>query len=71
MITVTVTVPVPAGTVTLSEVLLATLTEVPSLVPNSTAVEPETNPVPVSVTMLPPAWGPLFGLTALTVGGGL
>ena len=25
--------------------------------------------VPVTVTVLPPAWGPLFGLTAVTVGG--
>ena len=28
-------------------------------------------PVPVTVTVLPPAWGPLFGLTAVTVGGPL
>ena len=25
---------------------------------------PRTKPVPVTVTVLPPAWGPLFGLTA-------
>ena len=28
------------------------------------------NPVPLTVTVLPPAWGPLFGLTAVTVGAG-
>ena len=47
---------------------LVTSTEVPALVPKSTAVEPETNPVPVTVTVLVPPWGPLFGLTAVTVG---
>ena len=41
------------------------------MVPKSTAVEPETNPVPVTVTVLPPAWGPLFGLTPVTVGAAL
>ena len=55
VITVTETVPVPAGATTLSEVELATSTEVPALVPKSTAVEPETNPVPLTVTLLPPA----------------
>ena len=50
---------------------LATLTEVPAVVPKSTAVEPETNPVPVTVTVLAPAGGPLFGLTEVTVGGAL
>ena len=68
VITVTETVPVPEGTTTLSEVELVTSTEVPALVPKSTAVEPETNPVPVTVTVLVPPWGPLFGLTAVTVG---
>ena len=32
-------------------------------------VEPETKPEPVSVTVLVPPWGPLFGLTLVTVGG--
>ena len=71
VVTVTETVPVPAGTVTVSEVALATLTEVPAVEPKSTAVEPETNPVPATVTELPPAWGPLFGLTEVTVGAAL
>ena len=41
----------------------ATSTEVPALEPKSTVVEPETNPVPFTVTVLVPAGGPLFGLT--------
>jgi hypothetical protein len=69
--TVTETVPVPAGTTTVSEVPLLTLTELPALEPKRTEVEPETNPVPVTVTVFPPAWGPLLGLTAVTVGGEL
>jgi len=32
-------------------------------------VLPEANPVPVMVTAVPPAVVPLFGLTAVTVGG--
>ena len=69
--TVTETVPVPAGTTTVSELELVTSTEVPALEPKSTLVEPETNPLPVSVTVLVPPWGPLFGLTLVTVGGAL
>ena len=69
VVTVTETVPVPAGTTTLSEVSLVTSTEVPALEPKSTLVDPETNPVPVTVTVLVPAAGPLLGLTAVTVGG--
>ena len=62
--TVTETVPVPAGTTTVSEsAQLATATEVPALEPKSTVVEPETNPVPLTVTVLVPPAGPLFGLT--------
>ena len=49
----------------------ATSTEVPALEPKSTVVEPETNPVPLTVTVLVPLGGPLFGLTAVTVGGAL
>ena len=66
--TVTETVPVPAGTTTLSEVALVTLTEVPAVAPKATVVEPVTNPEPLTRTELPPAWAPLFGLTAVTVG---
>ena len=39
--------------------------------PKSTVVEPETNPVPLTVTVLVPLGGPLFGLTEVTVGGAL
>ncbi len=69
--TVTETVPDPDGTLTVSELELVTLTEVPALVPNSTLVDPETNPPPATVTVLVPDWGPLFGVTAVTVGGAL
>ena len=68
--TVTETVPVPAGTTTcrLPEVTLPTL--VPWTEPNSTVGVP-VNLVPLTVTVLPPAWGPLFGLTPVTVGAAL
>ena len=70
VLTVTETVPVPAGTVTVSEVELIRLTPTPAVEPKSTVGTPE-NPVPVTVTLLPPAAGPLFGLTAVTVGAAL
>ena len=41
------------------------------MVPKSTVVDPETNPVPLTVTVLVPAAGPLSGLTEVTVGGAL
>ena len=70
--TVTETVPVPDGTTTVSESPPPpTATAVPALGPKSTVVEPETNPVPLTVTVLVPAGGPLFGLTEVTVGGAL
>ena len=69
--TVTETVPVPAGTTTVSEEELATVTAVPAVVPKSTLVDPETNPLPATVTVLVPAGGPLFGVTPVTVGGPL
>ena len=69
--TVTETVPVPAGTTTVSELELVTLTEVPALEPKSTVVEPETKPLPATVTVLVPLWGPLFGVTPVTVGAAL
>ena len=37
--------------------------------PKSTSVAP-VNPVPVIVTVVPPAAGPLVGLTFVTAGGG-
>ena len=59
----------PSGDVTVRLVLDVTLTLVPGLLPKST-VMPLTNPVPPTVTEVPPAMGPLGGLTLLTVGGG-
>ena len=67
VVTVTSTVPVPAGDVAVIEVALLTTTPLAALVPNLT-VAPVRNPVPVMVTLVPPAVGPALGLTALTVG---
>ena len=55
--TVTETVPVPAGELTVSEVPLVTSTVVPAVEPKSTVVEPETKPVPVTVTKVPAGLG--------------
>ena len=71
VVTVTETVPVPDGTTTVRLVPLVTSTEVPALVPKSTLVDPETNPVPATVTVLVPVGGPLFGVTEVTVGAAL
>ena len=71
VITVTETMPVPDGESTVRLVGLVTSTEVPSVEPNSTVVAPVTKPVPVTVTEVPPAWGPLVGLILVTVGGAL
>ena len=74
--TVTLTVPEPAGAVTVSDVVDAAVT-VAALEPKST-VSPDAvalNPVPVMVTEFPPAAGPLVGLideiTGTDGGGGL
>ena len=67
VVTVTSTVPVPAGDVTVSEVAELTVTPVAAMVPNLTAGHPgevgagDGHPVP-------PVAGPLVGLTAVTVG---
>ena len=69
-VTVTVAVPaVPAGVVAVIEVLLTTTTLVAAVLPNVT-VAPEEKFVPVMVTAVPPAVGPLFGDTDVTVGAG-
>jgi hypothetical protein len=65
-VTVTVTAPAPAGVVAVIDVLLTT-TLVAAVAPNFT-VAPAAKFVPVIVTAVPPAAGPLFGLTLLTVG---
>ena len=67
VVTVTSTVPVPAGLSAVIEVSLTTVTFVAGVVPKSTAVAP-VKPVPVIVTSVPPSVGPLVGLTPVTVG---
>ena len=67
-VTVTVTAPaLPAGVVAVMAVLLTTTTLVAAAVPNVT-VAPAAKFVPVIVTAVPPAVGPLFGDTPVTVG---
>ncbi len=70
VVTVTSTVPVPDGAVTVRVVALVTVTVVPAVAPKWTAVAP-VKPVPLTVTVLPPAGAPLVGLTEVTVGAGL
>ena len=68
LVTVTVAAPtLPAGVVAVIVVLLVTTTFVAAALPNVT-VAPAAKLVPVMVTAVPPAVGPLFGLTLLTVG---
>jgi hypothetical protein len=67
-VTVTVTAPaLPAGVVAVIVVLFTKLTFVAAVPPNVT-VAPVAKFVPVMVTAVPPATGPLFGDTLLTVG---
>jgi hypothetical protein len=71
LIAVTVTVPpLPAGVVAVIDVLLTTTTLFAAVPPNVTVV-PEVKFVPVIVTAVPPAAGPLFGDTLLTAGPGV
>ena len=70
VVTVTSTVPDPAGEVAEMDVALFTITPVAAVVPNLTLVAP-VKPVPVTVTEVPPLVGPPEGFTALTVGGAL
>ena len=70
-LTVTSTVSVPAGLVAVQLVAELQVTPVAALPdPKSTVVEPEVveKLVPVMVTDVPPAAGPVAGLTAVTVG---
>ncbi len=72
VVTVTSTVPVPDGELTVRVVELVTLTEVPAVDAEvDRGRRPRRSPVPVTVTGVPPAWGPLVGLTLVTVGGPL
>ena len=69
-VTVTSTVPVPPGLVAVQLVVELQVTPVPGFVPKSTVVAPDVveNPVPVMLTVVPPAAGPDAGLMAVTVG---
>jgi hypothetical protein len=69
LVTVTVTAPtLPAGVVAVMVVPFVTTTFVAAAPPNVT-VAPAAKFVPVIVTAVPPATGPLFGATLVTVGG--
>ena len=69
VVTLISTVPVvlTAGAVTESEVVLINCRLVADVLPKVTAVTP-INPVPVMVTVVPPANRPRFGDTPVTVG---
>jgi hypothetical protein len=72
VVTVTLTVLVPAGETAVQEVDDEQDTLVPALPPKLTVVELRppggTKPVPVMVTVVPPPTGPPLGLTPVTVG---
>ena len=65
VVTVTSTVPVPGGAVAVIEVSESAVM-VPGVEPKSTAVAPDRS-VPVMVTLVPPAGGPVDGVTPVTV----
>ena len=67
VVTVTSTVPVPAGSTAVICVAETTVTLVAGVVPKSTAVAP-LKTVPVMVTVVPPATGPEVGLMSVTTG---
>src|ERR1700744_2733489 len=68
VVTTTFTAPAAcAGVVAVMEVALVTVTDVAAVPPNVTAVAP-VKFVPVMVTVVPPAIGPLAGLADVTVG---
>ncbi len=69
VVTLTSTVPVPAGDVAVIWVGLLTVNEPAALPPKLTAVAPE-KLVPVTVTVVPPPAEPMFGATPVTVGAG-
>ena len=69
VVTVTSTLPLPAGEVAVIELSELTVKLVASLLPNTTA-EALPRFVPVIVTEVPPASGPSLGDTPVTVGGG-
>ena len=68
VVTVTSMVPTePDDEVAVMEVAELTVNEVALLAPNLTAEAPR-KPVPVMVTVVPPAVGPAIGLMVVTVG---
>ena len=67
VVTLTSTVPVPAGDVAVICVAELTVKLLAAVAPKVTAVAPE-NPVPVIVTDVPPVAGPDVGEIAATVG---
>jgi len=68
-VTTTVAAPtLPAGVVAVIVVLFITTTFVAAALPNVT-VAPAAKFAPPIVTDVPPATGPLFGVTLVTVGG--
>jgi hypothetical protein len=70
LVTTTLTAPAAwAGVVAVREVLLTTVTPVAAVPPKLT-VAPVAKLVPVIVTAVPPAVGPLVGATPVTVGAG-
>ena len=70
VLTVTSTVPEPAGEVAVTCVGDSALSELALVEPNLTSLAP-VRFVPVIVTVVPPAAGPLVGSTLLTVGAGM
>ena len=60
----------PAGEVATHVVAVEHATAVAVVPPNLAVVDPVTNPVPVTVTKVPPASGPATGVMAVTVGTG-
>jgi hypothetical protein len=69
VVTVTSTVPVPAGEIAVILVAESTVKLEALLIPNITVVAP-VNPVPVTVTVVPPAAGPAIGEMLVTAGTG-
>jgi hypothetical protein len=67
VVTLTSTVPVPAGDVAVIEVAEFTVKPAAAVAPNVTAVAP-VKLVPVIVTTVPPATGPAVGEIDVTAG---
>jgi hypothetical protein len=68
VVTLTSTVPVPAGEVAVIWDGLLTVKEPAALPPKLTALTTK-KLLPLMITLVPPDIGPVFGLTLVTVGG--